>query len=359
MQMKLLNLLNKLELNSLALLKTLFNGDAKFVLGLVFAVIIKYMKLDEDDSTSTDVREALTVWLKNKTGGYANISIENFTKSFHDGLVFNALIHKMRPKLIPYSTLDPANKVQNLTLALDTAAKYCNVEKYLTPEDIPNLDEIGMVVYLYDWYYGVSLLQKQDVAARRIGKLSDMTKLHDQMRADYKAGSTALVSWANGKIVELNKRDIDNTMGGIKGKLEKFYSYKSKEKGEKIVANLDLNALFDNLELRLRHNSRPPFQPEVPPSAVQAKFTELEAAESEASKFLHSELERQIKLDQQGKRFRADATVIESWIAEKLNYANATEKVESVDNAKYLLDNHAQIEAEFGSQKKYSCCCSS
>jgi len=24
-----------------------------------------------------------------------------------------------------------------------------------------------MVVYLYDWYYGVSLLQKQDVAARR------------------------------------------------------------------------------------------------------------------------------------------------------------------------------------------------
>jgi len=309
------------------------------------------MKLDEDDATSTDVKEALMLWLKNKTAGYAHINIENFTKSFHDGLVFCALIHKMRPKLIPYSTLDPANKVQNLTLALDTAAKYCNVEKYLTPEDIPNLDEIGMVVYLYDWYYGVSLLQKQDVAARRIGKLADMTKLHDQMRADYKAQATALVSWADSKIADLNKRDIDNTMAGIRGKLDKFYAFKSKEKGEKIIANLDLNALFDNLALRLRNVKRPPFQPEQNPELVQGKFNEVEKAESEASLFLHTELERQINLDNLGKRFRADAQVIENFITEKLQYANAVEDINSVDMAKYHLANHAQIEAEFGSQK--------
>src|SRR5690606_9962813 len=97
-------------------------------------------------------------------------SIDNFTKSFHDGLAFCALIHKMRPKLIPYSDLKPEDKLGNLALALDTAAKYCNVEKYLEPSDIAKLDEVSMIVYLSDWYYGIALLQQQDVGARRIGK---------------------------------------------------------------------------------------------------------------------------------------------------------------------------------------------
>lgn len=33
-----------------------------------------------------DVKEALQLWLKNKTVGYRDVVIENFTKSFHDGL---------------------------------------------------------------------------------------------------------------------------------------------------------------------------------------------------------------------------------------------------------------------------------
>ena len=52
---------------------------------------------------------------------------------------------------------------------MNLGAKYLNVEKYLSVEDITNLDELSMVVYLYDWYFGVSLLQKQDIAARRLG----------------------------------------------------------------------------------------------------------------------------------------------------------------------------------------------
>jgi len=329
----------------------LVDGNAKFVFGLVFAVIIKYMKLDEEDSASADVKEALMLWLKNKTAGYNNISIDNYTKSFHDGLIFCALIHKMRPKLIPYDTLSPENKIENLTLALDTAAKYCNVEKYLEPTDIAKLDELGMVIYLYDWYYGVSLLQKQDVAARRIGRLADMTKLHDQMKADYKAQAAELCSWIDAKIAELGNRDIDNTMAGIRAKLDKFYAFKSKEKGDKIVAGLDLNALFDNLALRLRNNNRPAFQPEQNPEFVQGRFDALEKAESEASVFLHTELERQIKLDTLGKRFRADAKVIEAWIEEKNQYTSAKEQIDSVDMAKYFLVNHTQFEGELSAQK--------
>ena len=37
-------------------------------------------------------------------------------------------------------------------------------------------------------YYGVALLQKQDVAARRIAKVITLTEIHDGMRAQYNAG---------------------------------------------------------------------------------------------------------------------------------------------------------------------------
>jgi len=317
------------------------DGKEIFVLGLVFAVIIKYMKLDEEDSGSSDVKEALLLWLKNKTAGYRDVSIDNFTKSFQDGLAFNALIHKMRPKLIPYDSLDKANKIHNLKLALDTAAKFCNVEKYLEPEDIANLDEIGMIVYLYDWYYGVSLLQKQDVAARRIGKLADMTKLHDQMKADYKAGSEALAMWIDEKIKYTSDRTIDNTMSGIRKRLQAFYDYKNNERGPQIVKNLDLAALFDNLALRLKNNKRPPFQTQFPPETLDHKFVALDESEAAYSKHLHTELERQVRLDNLGKRFKKDSDSLAAYIQEKLAYANKAESIDSIESANFYLEEHA------------------
>ena len=38
-----------------------------------------------------------------------------------------------------------------------------------------------VICHALDWYAGVVLLQKQDVAAARIGKLEDITELHDKV----------------------------------------------------------------------------------------------------------------------------------------------------------------------------------
>eukprot|EP00733_Pompholyxophrys_punicea_P001164 Pompholyxophrys_punicea_v1_NODE_517_length_1784_cov_123.901099.p2 type:complete len:151 gc:universal NODE_517_length_1784_cov_123.901099:970-518(-) len=70
------------------------DGDVKMILAAIYAIIVKYIKLDEGDADSSDIKEALLLWLRNKTQGYANISVENFTKSLYDGLVFCALIHR-------------------------------------------------------------------------------------------------------------------------------------------------------------------------------------------------------------------------------------------------------------------------
>eukprot|EP01137_Pigoraptor_chileana_P036254 Opistho-2@31501 len=329
------------------------DGNEKSVLGLIFQIIIRYMKLDEEDQQSGDIKEALLLWLRNKTAGYANVKIDNLTKSFHDGLAFNALIHRMRPKLIPFDTLTKEDKVKNITLALDTAAKYCNLEKYLEPADVPHLDELGSVVYLYDWYSAIIYLQKQDIAARRIGKLADMTKLHDSLKAEYNQGAATLSQWLEGKVKVLSDRTIDNSMAGIKGRLAAFYEYKSKEKSDKIVVSLDLNALFDNLALRLSNNKRPPFNPAngLTPAAFDERFLALERAEAEASVALHAELERQIKLDKLSKRFQADAQNLNSYFAEKRAYLSKAEQVDSVDICQYHLETFALYDADFQNTK--------
>jgi len=339
------------QIKTQASAEDIVDGKENMVLGMIFQIIIKFLKFDdEEEGQSGDVKEGLMLWLKNKTAGYRDVSIENFTKSFHDGLAFCALIHKMRPKLIPYDTLKKGDKINNLTLALDTAAKYCNVEKYLEPTDIAKLDELSMIVYLSDWYYGVALLQKQDIAARRIGKLVVITELHDKMRADYKAGAEKLISWIQNKITELNDRTIDNALAGARGRLDTFYDYKSKEKSDVIVQHLDLSSLFNNLAIRLHNNNRPPFKPpqNLTLEALDVQFGELEKAEIERSKHLHEELARQIKLHNMADRVRQDAKKLEQLTQEQLNYFNAKESIDSVEEAEYHLENlqHHIVESE-------------
>lgn len=328
----------------------LVEGNEKLVLGLVFQIIIKYMKFeDEEENPSGDVKEALMLWLKNRTAGYNNCNIDNFTKSFHNGLPFCALIHKMRPKLLDYSKLSPADAIGNLTLALDIGAKYCNVEKYLEPTDIAKLDEVSMIVYLSDWYYGVALLQKQDIAAKRIGKLVIMTELHDNMRAQYKEGANQLISWANKKIAEFPNHGFDNTYEGVKKKIEEFNQYKEKEKSQKIAQLMDLENLFDNLALRLANNKRPEWKPEgITPDSLNAKFEELEKAELEKSKALYAELARQIEIINDGlcKSFADSVKEFTDWLNKKKAALKAknVELEQQLENLKKSVSDHGKAD---------------
>ncbi|TSS85060.1 Cytospin-A [Bagarius yarrelli] len=55
-------------------------------------------------------RNSLLRWCQNRTSGYKNIDITNFSSSWIDGLAFCAVYHSYLPSHIPYDTLRPENK---------------------------------------------------------------------------------------------------------------------------------------------------------------------------------------------------------------------------------------------------------
>ncbi|KAF5291789.1 hypothetical protein FQA39_LY14277 [Lamprigera yunnana] len=66
-------------------------------------------------------RNALLKWCQNKTVGYRNIDITNFSSSWNDGLALCAILHTYLSDRIPYDTLVAQEKRRNFSLAFAAA----------------------------------------------------------------------------------------------------------------------------------------------------------------------------------------------------------------------------------------------
>lgn len=66
-------------------------------------------------------RNALLKWCQNKTVGYRNIDITNFSSSWNDGLALCAILHTYLSDRVPYDTLVPQEKRRNFSIAFAAA----------------------------------------------------------------------------------------------------------------------------------------------------------------------------------------------------------------------------------------------
>ncbi|TMS12161.1 Cytospin-A [Larimichthys crocea] len=84
-------------------------------------------------------RNSLLRWCQSRTHGYKNIEITNFSSSWEDGLAFCAVYHTYLPTHIPYNTLNPADKKENLDLAFKTGESV-GITATLTMEEMLKAD---------------------------------------------------------------------------------------------------------------------------------------------------------------------------------------------------------------------------
>jgi len=314
-------------------------GPASAILGLVWGVMIKFMKIGDDDD-QLNVKDALLHWAQSQVNTYPGVKVENLTTSWHDGLAFLALIHKFRPKIVgPWEALDAKNGPANLAKAFAGAERFFALEQYLKPDDIPKLDEKSMMVYISEYYYGIAAQRKVDLAARRIKKLVTLTQSNDAIKARIVEGGKALRSRVQAIEARLADRTIDHTMAGARERLEGFYTYKKTEKGEVLKDYLEIETKYNKLAHILRTNKRPEWK--APDSTsipeLRALLTHLDEEEAKRKQHLHEELNRQVKLANINKQHLQRFEELSKWAAEKKSYLNTKEKISSVGEATYAL----------------------
>eukprot|EP01094_Clydonella_sp_ATCC50884_P000749 TRINITY_DN1056_c0_g1_i1.p1 TRINITY_DN1056_c0_g1~~TRINITY_DN1056_c0_g1_i1.p1 ORF type:complete len:1109 (-),score=578.87 TRINITY_DN1056_c0_g1_i1:133-3255(-) len=328
----------------------LVDGREKPILGLIWAIMIRFMKFDDDDEPGEqqmDAKEALLMWVQNKIQGY-DVTVKSFKKDFFNGMALCALIHKHRPRLIDWESLNPSNANANLEIAMAAAEKYFSLERYLAVEDVPKLDEKCMFVYVSEYYYGIAEQRKLDQAARRIGKLIAFTVENDRMKKEYGESADRLTSELDRVGKMLGDRTIDNTMAGARKKLDEFYEYKTQAKSLMIADQLNLQSLFNHLSMRLSHRKRPAFDPGEGRTleAVDGAFAKLEECEVERKVALHAEVNRQIKLLKLDEQHKASHEKLSRWLQAKEEYLRVKEEIDSVGLAQYNLGKHTSYTEE-------------
>ncbi len=67
---------------------------------------------------------------------YKSVEINDFTRSWQDGLAFNALIHKFRPDLFDYEEILQNAAARNLEHAFSVAKNIFKIDRYLDVEGL-------------------------------------------------------------------------------------------------------------------------------------------------------------------------------------------------------------------------------
>ncbi|XP_046315858.1 F-actin-monooxygenase MICAL3 isoform X14 [Marmota monax] len=110
-------------------------------------------KLTRNESVARSSK--LLSWCQRQTDGYAGVNVTDLTMSWKSGLALCAIIHRYRPDLIDFDSLDEQNVEKNNQLAFDIAEKELGISPIMTGKDMASVgepDKLSMVMYLTQFY---------------------------------------------------------------------------------------------------------------------------------------------------------------------------------------------------------------
>ncbi|XP_038154616.1 F-actin-monooxygenase MICAL2 isoform X2 [Cyprinodon tularosa] len=97
----------------------------------------------------------LLTWCQKQTEGYRNVLVTDFASSWTSGLALCALIHRFKPQLIDFDSLNEEDHVANLQRALDISEREFGIQPFMSALDLragEELDKTRMIAYLSKFY---------------------------------------------------------------------------------------------------------------------------------------------------------------------------------------------------------------
>uniref|UniRef100_A0A671XKH4 F-actin monooxygenase n=1 Tax=Sparus aurata TaxID=8175 RepID=A0A671XKH4_SPAAU len=104
----------------------------------------------------SEIRPArLLTWCQKQTEGYRNVVITDLTTSWKSGIALCALIHRFKPQLIEFDSLNEEDHAGNLQLAFDISEREFGIRSFTSVKELSDdqeLDKTRMITYLSKFY---------------------------------------------------------------------------------------------------------------------------------------------------------------------------------------------------------------
>ncbi|XP_078515770.1 spectrin beta chain, non-erythrocytic 5 isoform X2 [Lissotriton helveticus] len=339
--------------------ENIVDGDRTLILGLIWIIILRFqianITLDNDEfgpsAAAVSAKEALLIWCQRKTAGYSNVNVQDFSRSWRDGLAFNAIIHAHRPDLINYGSLKENRPIYNLNNAFGVAEQKLGISKLLDAEDVvvPQPDEKSIMTYVSLYYHYFSKMRQGQTVQKRISNIMSLLVEIETLKSQYEQMVSDLLKWIKQKVLEMNDECFPNSLKGMKELMLKFKMYRTVEKPPKYQERGMIEAHLFNIQTKMRANN---LRPNAPPegkslSDIEKFWSLLEKTEHNREKALQRELVRLEKLEQLAERFHKKAALRRSYLQDMTRVVERQNvQPETFDQAEAATKKMEAIEAD-------------
>ncbi|XP_041963739.1 plectin isoform X6 [Alosa sapidissima] len=283
------------------------DGNPKLTLGLIWTIILHFQISDiqvNGQSDDMSAKEKLLLWSQRMVEGYSGLRCDNFTTSWRDGKLFNAVIHKHQPRLIDMSRVYRQNNIDNLEQAFNVAERDLGVTRLLDPEDVdvPHPDEKSIITYVSSLYD----------AMPRVPDVQDGIKANElELRwQEYYELITILLQWIRHHILIFEERKFPSSYEEIEILWRQFLKFKETELPSKEGDKNRSKQIYQSFESAVQagHIKVPPG---YHPIDVEKEWGRLHVSILEREKLLRIEFERLERLQRIVSKVQMESGVCE------------------------------------------------
>ncbi|XP_054916578.1 F-actin-monooxygenase mical2b isoform X2 [Poeciliopsis prolifica] len=241
----------------------------------------------------------LLTWCQNQTQGYRGVDVTNLTSSWRNGLALCALIHRQRPELIDFDSLNEEDVARNNQLAFDVAEREFGIQPVTTGREMAGRaepDKLLMVLYLSKFFeaFRKSSLNNnvpkdpdengEEHPPKSNHKVLNLPLPRKRIPRDEKKAEDDSVNKrrrkGSGYLTELSCHSAPPA--GDDGELREN---KVRSMATQLLAKFEENSSIAKVHTKSKDPSSPPFSPPLSPSTTFPSSDEEEEEEEENPRF--------------------------------------------------------------------------
>uniref|UniRef100_A0A8C7N8E0 Microtubule actin crosslinking factor 1 n=1 Tax=Oncorhynchus kisutch TaxID=8019 RepID=A0A8C7N8E0_ONCKI len=221
------------------------DGNPKLTLGLIWTIILHFQISEiyvSGESGDLTAKEKLLLWSQKATEGWPGLRCTNFSSSWSDGRMFNALLHRFRPDLIDMEVVAQQSNLDNLEQAFEIAESL-GVTRLLDAEDVdvPSPDEKSVITYVSSIYDAFPKIPEggEGIAAHEV----------DHRWAEYRSRFSMLLQWSRQHKALMANKNFPLDPVELKALYNEYVHFKETEIPAKELEKSRVEHLYKLLEV--------------------------------------------------------------------------------------------------------------